>query len=313
MTRSRLTAVVGLFAFVVVAAAAASSFPDVIPLPNGWRPEGIESGRANTLYVGSIPTGAVRQIDARTGDQFTLVQPMAGRSATGLEYDQKNERLFVAGGGTGQAYVYDAETGAPITAYVLTPAPTPATAFINDVVLTDDAVYFTESRQPWLYRLPLGPKGELPAQTGVETIPLTGDYVHTPGVNNLNGIVATKDGETLIAVQSSTATLFRIDPATGLADRIEVTGGDAGGAATNGDGLLLEGHTLYVVQNRLNRVAVVELAKDYGSGTVVGYLTDPDFDVPTTIDRLGSRLYLPNARFGTANPNSATYNVVKLG
>lgn len=309
MSRFRLTAIFGLFSMIAVAAAAAASFPDVIPLPNGWRPEGIEAGRANTLYVGSIPTGAVRQIDARTGESFTLVQPTTGRSATGLEYDRKYERLFVAGGGTGQAYVYDAETGAPIAAYTLTPLDPTMPPFINDAVLTDDAVYFTESRRPWLYRLPLGRRGELPAASEVETIPLSGDYVHGAG-NNLNGIVATKDGETLIAIQSNTATLLRIDPETGVADRIEITGGDA---TTNGDGLLLEGHTLYIVQNRLNRVAVVELSKDYGSGTVTKFLTHPELDVPTTIDRSGSRLYLPNARFGIPNPDSAEYDVIKLG
>jgi sugar lactone lactonase YvrE len=306
MTRSRLTAVAGAFALIVVAAAAATSFPDVIQLPNGWRPEGIEAGRQHTLYVGSIPTGAVRQIDARTGESFTLVQPTAGRSAIGLEYDRQNERLFVSGGGTGQAFVYDAETGAPIAHYLLTPA---APRFINDNVLTKDAVYFTDSQRPWLYRLPLGAGGALPAASAVQTIPLSGDYVHTPGVNNLNGIVATPNGKTLIAVQSNTASLLRIDPETGVADRIELTGGDA----MNGDGLLLEGDILYVVQNRLNRVAVIELADDLGSGTVVGFLTDPDFNVPTTIDRQNGRLYLPNAKFGIANPDAAPYEVVKLG
>jgi streptogramin lyase len=309
MTRSRLTAAVGAFALIVVAAAtAASNFPDVIPLPTGWRPEGIEAGPQHTLYVGSIPTGAVRQIDARTGASFTLVQPTEGRSATGLEYDSKHERLFVSGGGTGAAYVYDARTGAPIADYLLTPA---APRFINDNVLTKDSVYFTDSRRPWLYRLPLGRHGELPSPSAVQTIPLSGDYVHVEGanVNNLNGIVATPNGKTLIAIQSSTASLFKIDPDTGVADRIELTGGDA----TNGDGLLLEGHTLYVVQNRSNQVAVVRLASDLGSGTVVDLLTHPAFSVPTTIDKQNGRLYLPNARFGVPMPDDAAYQVVSLG
>jgi streptogramin lyase len=306
MTRSRLSAVVGACALIATAAAAAANFPDVIQLPNGWRPEGIEAGPQHTLYVGSIPTGAVRQVDARTGAQSTLVQPTAGRSATGLEYDAKGERLFVSGGGTGAAYVYDARTGAPIADYLLTPA---APRFINDNVLTKDAVYFTDSQRPWLYRLPLGADGALPAASAVQTVPLSGDYVHTPGVNNLNGIVATPNGRTLIAVQSSTASLLKIDPGTGVADRIELTGGDA----MNGDGLLLEGNdTLYVVQNRLNRVAVVDLADDLGSGTVVGFLTSPNFDVPTTIDKQNGRFYLPNARFGIANPDAAAYQVVAL-
>ncbi len=306
MSRFRLTAILGLFGTIAVAAAAAASFPDVIPLPNGWRPEGIEAGRAHTLYVGSIPTGAVRQVDARTGESFTLVQPTAGRAAIGLEYDRRYQRLFVAGGGTGQAYVYDARTGAPIAAYTLTPT-TPT--FINDVVLTKDAVYFTDSRRPWLYRLPLGRRGALPAAGEVETVPLSGDYVQGAG-NNLNGIVATRDGKTLIAIQTNAAALLRIDPETGVADRIEITGGDA---TTNGDGLLLEGRTLYIVQNRLNRVAVVKLSRDYGSGTVLEFLTHPALDVPTTIDRSGSRLYLPNARFGIPDADAAEYDVVNLG
>jgi hypothetical protein len=162
--------------------------------------------------------------------------------------------------------------------------------------------------RPWFYRLPLGKHGELPSPSEVETIPLSGDYVHQPGFN-LNGIVATSNEKWLIAVQTSTASLLRIDPASGVADTIELTGGDA----TAGDGLLLEGQTLYVVQNQLNRVAVVHLGPDFASGTVVGHLTHPAFRVPTTIDKLNGRFYLPNARFGVADPDLAEYEVVGLG
>jgi sugar lactone lactonase YvrE len=304
MSRSRLTAVVGALAvtFVVVAVAAAKSFPDVIPLPNGWRPEGVEAGKGHTLYVGSVSTGAVRQVDVRSGKSFTLVQPISGRAATGIEYDKSSKRLFVAGAGTGQAFVYDARKGTPLTAYTLGTAPT----FINDAALTKDAIYFTDSQKPQLLRVPVGKS--LAPQSAVQAIPLSGDYVHQPGFN-LNGIVATKDGDTLIAVQSNTASLLKIDPATGVADKIELTGGDA----ANGDGLLLEGRTLYVVQNQLNQVAVVRLAADLGSGTVVRTLTNPAFAVPTTIDRVNGRLYLPNARFGIPSPDTAEYQVVSLG
>ncbi len=161
-------------------------------------------------------------------------------------------------------------------------------------------MYFTDSRRPWLYRLPLGDHGELPDASDVQTIPLSGDYVHDPtvGVNNLNGIVATPNGKMLIAVQSNTASLLRIDPSTGVADTIELTGGDA----TNGDGLLLVGRTLYVVQNFRNQVAVIHLAADLGSGTVVDHLSHSAFRVPTTIDKVSGRLYLPNARFGVPSP-----------
>lgn len=304
MTRARLTTIVGALAFVAIAGASAKAFPDVIQLPNGWRPEGIEAGPQHTLFVGSIPTGAVREIDARTGDSFTLVQPTPGRSATGLEYDVRGDRLFVAGGGTGAAYVYDAETGSPLAEYLLTAT---APRFINDAVLTKEAVYFTDSQRPWIYRLPLGHRGDLPDAAAVETIVLSGDYVHQPGFN-LNGIEATANGKTLIAVQTSTSSLLKIDPETGVADTIELTGGDA----MNGDGLLLEGHTLYVVQNQLNRVAVIRLDADLGSGRVIRHLTDPALAVPTTIDRSNGRLYLPNARFGIPTPDTAEFHVIGL-
>jgi hypothetical protein len=80
----------------------------------------------------------------------------------------------------------------------------------------------------------------------------------------------------------------------------------------NGDGLLLVGDTLYVVQNRLNQVAVIDLNREGTAGTVTQRLTDARFDVPTTIARFGNRLYLPNARFGVASPETATYNAVAI-
>jgi hypothetical protein len=74
----------------------------------------------------------------------------------------------------------------------------------------------------------------------------------------------------------------------------------------------LTGRTLYVVQNQQNRVAVIALAANLASGRVVTRLSDRNFDVPTTIDDLGRRLYGVNARFGTVNPGSAAYQVVQL-
>jgi sugar lactone lactonase YvrE len=128
-----------------------------------------------------------------------------------------------------------------------------------------------------------------------------------PGFN-LNGIDATPNGKTLIAVQTNTGKLFRIDPATGVAQEISL----GGESVPNGDGILLDGKTLYVVQNQLNRVAVIDLAPDLASGHVVTRLTDPDFDVPTTIDELGRRLYAVNARFGNPDPANAAFQVVQL-
>ena len=119
---------------VLPATAGAATFPDTIRLPDGWQPEGIAAGRGTSLYVGSIPTGAVWKGDARTGQGDVLVAGQPGvRSAIGIKVDRRN-RLFVAGGATGKAFVYDARTGADLASYQLA-APGAAT-FVNDVVVT---------------------------------------------------------------------------------------------------------------------------------------------------------------------------------
>jgi sugar lactone lactonase YvrE len=273
-------------------------FPAVIQLPVGFQPEGVEIGKGTTFYAGSVATGAIYRGDLRTGKGAVFIQP-SGRTATGIEYD--HNRLFVAGAATGSAYVYDARSGALLKTYQLATAPT----FINDVVVTHDAAYFTDSSKPVLYKIPLGPGGSLGA---AQTIPLSGDYTHLAGFN-LNGIDATSNGKVLVAVQTVNGRLYRIDPTTGVAKTITLANGES---VPNGDGILLEGKTLYVVQNQNNAIAVVRLASDLGSGVVRNRITDSDFNVPTTIDRLGHWLYAVNARFGQANPASLTYQVVQV-
>ncbi len=48
------------------------------------------------------------------------------------------------------------------------------------------------------------------------------------------------------------------------------------------------------------------------SGTVVRYISDPAFDIPTTIDRFGNRLYAVNARFTTAPTETTEYSIVRV-
>ena len=303
MTPTRLLTLLAGLALLVAAPASARPFPDVIPLPTGFQPEGIAVGKGHRFYVGSIPTGAVYRGDLRTGAGAVLVPPQAGRSAIGLDVDERS-RIFVAGGMTGQAYVYDGRTGAPLAAFQLAPG-TPT--FVNDVVVTKDAAWFTDSNRAVLYRVPISPNGTLGDQADAQMVPLTGDFALAPGFN-VNGIDATPDGGTLVIVQSNLGRLYTVDAETGEADLVELSGGDV----SFGDGILLDGKTLYVVQNRLNRIAVVALAPDLRAGTIAGHLTDSALDVPTTIAELGSRLYAVNARFGTPNPDSAAYSIVRL-
>ena len=290
--------------FTMIGTASADAFPEVIPLPNGFQPEGIASGKGTTFYVGSIPTGAVYRADLRTGEGAVLVPPQMGRAAIGLKYDVRTHLLFVAGGPTRFAYIYNGESGAGVADIQLTALP----SFINDVVVTKDAAYFTNSFQPILYRVPLANNGELPDPVTSEAIPLGGEYQFTPGAFNANGIAATSDGKTLIIVNSTEGALYKVDPTTGIATRIDLgTGG-----VQSGDGILLQGKTLYVVQNFLNQIAVVELNADLSAGTITTTITNPLFRVPTTMAKFGDALYAVNARFGTPPTPDTEYEVVRV-
>ena len=274
--------------------------PDVIALPPGWQPEGIAKGRGTTMFSGSIASGDVLAVDVVTGESHLAVDAPPGRTAAGLEQDLW-ERLWVAGGARGKAYVYSAD-GAPAATLSL---GSPPSTFINDLVITRDAAWFTDSFDDVVYKVPIGRDGRLGAPVAV---PLTGSYRQGAGFN-LNGIDATAGDRWLVAVQSNTGTLYRIDPATGGTTAI-----DLGGASlVNGDGLLLEGHRLYVVQNFFNKVSVVDLDPgDFTSGTVVRELTSANLDIPTTIASLGNRLYLVNSRFSTPPTPTTPYAMVAV-
>jgi sugar lactone lactonase YvrE len=299
--------VLALLAVAVVGgsqAAAQESSPDVIRLPDGFQPEGIAIS-GNTFYVGSIPTGAIYRGDLRTGQGRVLFPGGQGRAAIGVDLDLPAAnpfdpgRLFVAGGPTGKAFVYAARDGQPLATYQLTTLPT----FVNDVVVTDAAAWLTDSLNQVLYRIGFGVRR---GQVLIETVPLTGDIEYEPGFN-VNGIDATPDGRTLVVVQSNTGELFTVTT-DGVAREI-----DLGGATVrNGDGILLDGRTLYVVQNRDNRIAVVALSEDLRSGRITRFITDPDFDVPTTIDDWRESLWAVNARFGTPSPATAHYEIVRV-
>ena len=282
---------------------AAAPFPENIALPDGFRPEGIATGEGPTFFVGSLANGAIYRIDLITGEGTIAVAGQAGRVAVGLKYDARADLLFVAGGPTGKAFIYNAVTGATVAEIQLTAPPT---TFINDVVITKSAAYFTDSARPFLYKVPLADDGT-PSSTTSQEIPLGGDFEFVAGFN-ANGIDAVPNGSLLIIVNSAAGKLYTVDPATGHATLIDL----GAGSVVSGDGILLQGKTLYVVRNVLNQVAVIELDKDLTSGEIVDVITSPSFRVPTTIAAFGNALYVVNARFGTPPTPTTDYNVVQV-
>jgi sugar lactone lactonase YvrE len=275
------------------------NLPDSISLPTGFRPEGIAIANGK-LYAGSIPTGRVYRADLISGDGQVIVEAKAGRSSIGLKVDNRG-RIFVAGGQTGKAYVYDAATGGDIAEYTLTQGPT----FVNDVVLTAHAAWFTDSTNPVLYRVDIAPDGSLGAAATL--FPLSG--IQFLSGTNANGIAATPDGSALLVIQTNTGTLFSVDLGTRVATAVSL----GAESLPNGDGILLQGHTLYVVQNRNNLLAVVSMADDFKSGVVTNRVANSAFDVPTTVAASDGNLYLVNARFGTVqDPDAADYAVIRI-
>jgi sugar lactone lactonase YvrE len=307
IARGRLLLLAGLLLALGLPSAAVAQapvFPEVIELPIGFSPEGIAVGRGTSFYVGSLADGSVFGGDLRAGEGDIVVPAQTDRIAVGVKVDTRTNYLFVAGGPGGAAYIYDIETGAEVATV---PLALPDASFINDVVVTRDAAYFTNSFAPYFYKLPLGPDGQ-PADPAIaRAIMLTGAWEEIPGGFNSNGIAATPNGKRLIIVNSTTGKLYRVDPANGGSDEI-----DLGGASlTAGDGLLLDGKTLYVVRNQFNEIVAIRMAPDFASGTVVKTITNPNFDVPTTIAAFSKWLYAVNAKFGTP-PEGTPYEVIKV-
>ncbi|MGW4741351.1 SMP-30/gluconolactonase/LRE family protein [Nocardia xishanensis] len=285
------------------AAADIPIFPTTIALPHGFRPEGVAIDTLPVAYFGSMADGSIYRVDLVTG-RGDLLSRGPGTQALGLRIDDRG-RLFVAGGTGGDVRVLDTRTGVVLATYQLA---TPPDTFVNDVVFTPSGAWFTDSRAPVLYHLPIGPDGRLPAPEQVARIPLTGDLVYVPNAFNANGIACTPDGAGLIVVQSETGRLFRVDPATGTTRLVDLGGEEL----PDGDGLLLDGSTLYVVQNRRNAIAVISLDTEGTKGTLVRRITDPRFDVPSTVAAYAGRLYLPNARFDTPPEPATPYTAVAV-
>jgi sugar lactone lactonase YvrE len=293
-----------------------SSFPELIQLPEFWRPEGITMGTGHDAFVGCFYNGAIWKLDLSTGEGNVLVEPGSNKTALGLAFDARSNYLFACGGAYGNLYVYDGDSGDEIAVYQLALSPP---TWVNDVVVTRKAVYITDSQQPYLYKLPLGPAGALPPATAVEQIPLSGDYVHStvPGLFglplNANGIDATPNGKDLILVHTDFGQVFHVNPKTGYATLVDL----GGNSLFLPDGIILEpqstgDYMFYAVSGAMNTIMEVELNADLMSGNISGMITDPDFQFPTTADAFGNHLYGVNARFDNMDPFLANFHVVRV-
>jgi sugar lactone lactonase YvrE len=283
------------------------TYPTEITMPVGSGPESIVVGRGPFAYVSAMGTGDILRVDFRTGT-YELFLPAIDATAVGMALDWRG-RLYICGGMTGRLWVVDTADRSLLATYQLGGEQT----FINELIVTPDAAYVTDSFSPVLYKLPFGNRGELPAEDEVVHLPLGGDLVYQQGETfaecfNTNGIATTPDESAVLVVQTNTGKLFRVDTGSGTCTVVDL-GGDT---VPWGDGLVREDNTLHVVQNLANLVSVVELNPEGTAGKVVETWSDPRFDTPTAMARFGSRFYLSNARFTTPDHEAADFRLIAV-
>ena len=337
-----VTAAVILLALPILSAnAGGKPFPKIVPALDYSFPEGFAIGKGHTAYNGSVD-GSIYKMDLRSGKGEVLVDPEDPYGPPwcfklGMRVDPRTNYLFVAGCETGLAYVFDADNGDLIEKYQL-PLPADIAAsddtlqIVNDLTITKDAVYLTDSHQPLLYRLPLSRNGGLPASADdVTTIRLPDEFIISPDdyCCGGNGIVSTPDGKILIVGNSWTSQLLRVDLSTGDMDEILVDPPLRGTAPWTGfiDGFALQGKTLYImtpadfpndpdfpyppgIEPVLDDwIQVVHLDKGMFTGALVGKITDPgNLDGVASGALFGKSLYVNNARY-VENPDLPPFGV----
>lgn len=284
-------ALMGLLAPALPAAAAPYEDP-VIELAGAAGAEGIAAGKGTTFYAGDRRLGDIYRGEIGDDEAELFIDAPAGRQAIGMKFDPRSDLLFVAGGSTGMAYVYDTTTGELVEEYTLAPG------FINDVALTPEGAYFTNSAAGFLYFIPVK-HGEPGA---VVPIGLSGPASDTSSGFNLNGIASVQGGNTLIVAHSGNGELYTVDPDSGESALIE------GVSVPNVDGILVQGHQVWAVQNQINQISRIRLSGDLSSGTVVDVIENVLFVTPTTAALFGNTLAVVNAKF--AVPTATEFEVV---
>ena len=288
--------------------------PDHYSLPTEARyPEGIAAeNKSGTFYVSSALDGSIYRGNVKT-ENLELFLPGGedGRmQALGMTLDDER-RLYVAGGFFGNVFIYDTSSGELVRSF----GTQGAGSLLNDVTVNPRSgdAYVTDSLRPIIWRVPAeevtndSPEGQLDPWlnlTDSTTIEYTddGDPQNFSAQDvNLNGIVATPDGRYLLTVQSNTGNLYRIDTQTKQVSLVENLGE---ATLINGDGLVLKGHTVYVVRNEEDLITEVLLNGLFTSGRVKGNTTVPDpypdpeeGDFPTTGALVRGRLLVVNSQF----------------
>lgn len=280
-------------------------WPDLIPIPQGFEAEGITLGKDQDFFAGSFSysgnltnAGAIYKGNLLTGEGQILVPP-TGKPVSGLSYDARTDYLYAAAGfnsgnfKSGPFREMGVKVYAGTSGRLLGEVIFGDDMVINDVLVTDTAVYCTDSISTTLYKIPLEDNGRV-FSSAFEKIEM-GGFEMIPGKFNANGLEGNFDGSQLLIINIGSGVLYLVDTESGAASPVNIQGDEQ--LFRNGDGLYMDGRTLYIMRNGAQKIAVVEISDDLTQGTFVKNIESEDFNVPTSIIGYGNCIYAVNTHF----------------
>ena len=292
MCRFLVAGLIGLLAVVMHtnSAAAESQRDEACDLPEaGVFLEGIGVDQERGVFYVSATNrdGTIYRGELGQPQLEVWVGPRTGDNGRGIDVDDAG-RVYVAGGPSGEVRVFDA------SGTLLAELPTGQTgSFLNDVwVGTDGAAYVTDSSLPRIWRV---------TQRGGDWVielwrDVSDTITYTPPLTDfdLGGIVGTRDGRYLLTTQGTTGQLWRIDIATKAIIQVDMDGS----SLINADGIVLQGHHLYVVQNFSRQITKLRLSGDWSSAEVRDVLATAADRTFTTAKIARGQLLVVDSKFG---------------
>ena len=196
--------------------------------------------------------------------------------------------MFVAGGPAAEVRVFD-RRGA-LLAELATGA---AGSYLNDLWIgPDGAAYVTDSSLPVIWRV----SNRFGHWRIDRFLDVSGTIAYTPPLTDfdLGGITLTANGRYLLTTQGTTGQLWRIDLWTRRISEVDL----GGTRVINADGIVLRGHTLYVVQNFSRQISKLRLGRHFERGRVEHVLPTPADRTFTTAKPVGRTLLAVDSKFG---------------